>query len=422
MTVPWSQQIQQRYQCVLAEDLCEWFDSGIWKHADDGCGQRFLQAVAPQDLLEPAPQAIWPALMPCDLLPIISNGLGDYLCMRMGPDNSIREYVHWYHGGGDWIPWGKTLAEALLFDSIRQNLPGGQRDHAFAAAIEHTLLADDVHPIDRWTRQWLKNKHGVTLGDRKGHEIANTVLELGIAEAAVRCQLCIAALENPLLHELDDPHWRMIPPDQRQRYLFDCGLLPGAVIESIPMEPSDLCAAQDWDAVAANCEQVTNQRDDLAWAWDLWGYSFERLGLQKRAIDCYRRSLRCSIFTDQTVRVRTHTFVKEGQKFSATRLMQLEYQSNDTSEQAYLQCLACPKPDERRKLVREYFSDLAASANGSDAHDYWVKAGWDLGAEPMTAYGDLLTKIETTAAEAGRMALSAIAQTHRQCFKDRYGL
>ncbi|MDM4014308.1 SMI1/KNR4 family protein [Roseiconus lacunae] len=421
-SVPWSEQIQQRYRCVLAGDICEWFDQEIWKHADDGCGQRFLHAVPPQELLDDTPQAIWPALMPCDFLPIISNGLGDYLCLRFGSDNRSREFVHWYHGGGDWIPWGDSLTEALFFDSVRQNLPGGQRDHALAAAFEPAVLSDNVHPVDRWVRQRISDREGAEIESDDGRTLADMMLSGGLSEIAVRCQLCIDAIENPLLHELDDANWRMIDPQIRQRYLFDCDLLPDDVVGSISVKATELAAVQDWPAVASHCESIAERRSDLAWVWDLWGYSLERSGNAEHAIECYRKSLLCSIFTDQTVRIRTHAFVNEGQKFSASRLLQLGYKGEGDLEANYLTCLAESSPDVRRKRVRELFERLASTAEPPEAYDAWMKAGWDLGAEPMSAYGKVLDRVAESAAAAGYQALTEMAKTHRACFEGRYGL
>ena len=79
--------------------------------------------------------------MPCDFLPVLGNDRGDWLCVRFGNDNSANEIIHWYHGGGDWIPWGQTLAEAIVFDSVRAKLPGNRRDHAISA--ESTLDDED---------------------------------------------------------------------------------------------------------------------------------------------------------------------------------------------------------------------------------------------------------------------------------------
>ncbi len=73
-----------------------------------------------------------------DTLPILGNGYGDWLCMRVNADNTAGEVVHWYHGGGDWMPWGRNPAEAIAFDRLRQRLPGRRVAHATRPAEPST--------------------------------------------------------------------------------------------------------------------------------------------------------------------------------------------------------------------------------------------------------------------------------------------
>ncbi len=75
-----------------------------------------------------------------DTLPLIGNEYGDWLCVRVDEDNRFGELVHWYHGGGDWIPVGKSIAEAVLHDIVDQFRPrkgqvlrGSSRKHCSRA-------------------------------------------------------------------------------------------------------------------------------------------------------------------------------------------------------------------------------------------------------------------------------------------------
>ena len=115
-------------------------------------------------------------------------------------------------------------------------------------------------------------------------------------------------------------------------------------------------------------------------------------------------------------------FNGDGQKFSAARLIQIGYSPTDSTEKAYLDCLAVSAADKRRDRVREHFSRLAETANAADAHELWFRAGWDLGAEPMLAFAELLEHVAKAAESAGRTAQSELAKTHRNCFRDRYGI
>ena len=123
----WSSRIAEKYRLELSECFADWFDSQRFKL--EGFSE-FSTPIHPADLLIESPEPIWPALMCCDMIPIIGNQAGDYLCARVGPENTITEFVHWYHGGGDWIPWGSRLSEALLFDAVRHKLPGPHHRHA----------------------------------------------------------------------------------------------------------------------------------------------------------------------------------------------------------------------------------------------------------------------------------------------------
>lgn len=415
---------------MLSDDLARWFDDELWRVAGGSSGHRFASAVTPEELISQAPRAIWPALMPCDFLPLLTNEMGDWLCVRIAPDNSASQIVHWYHGGGDWIPWGNSIAEAIFFDLVRHHLPGSERDHAIAA--HSAAEADDrsCHPINDWAIAQLSRIAAVDInplvGDELiGDELAAAMIQAQISEAAVRCQQIIHALDNPLLSEPLIRSWQAGDADRVQQALFDNQRLPDEWLERATEKgdsPEQILAQQDWDAVQDHCRRVTEIEPELAWGWDLLGYTYERVGDRTTAIQNYRRGLDCSVFTDQTVRVRTHGFNGEGQKFAAARLLDLRYQPVGEEEQDYFRCLSAPSPDQRRDRVREHFSRLAEKAEPAEAHDLWQRAGWDLGAEPMLAFAELLEHIAQSAQAAGRTGQSELAKTHRNCFRDRYGI
>jgi hypothetical protein len=186
--------------------------------------------------------------------------------------------------------------------------------------------------------------------------------------------------------------------------------------------PETFLRQQRWAAAAHYARLATELAPPLAWAWDLLGYCHERDGAIEEARDCYRCGLECSIFTDQTVRVRTHGFNGDGQKFSAARLQVLGFEPRDAAEREYFECLCLPQPDVRRDRIRELFAQRASAAHGGEAHELWQRAGWDLGAEPMAAFAELLEGVAAAAAAAGRGGQSELAHTHRACFRQRYGL
>ena len=424
----WARQIEARYRCRLSEDLANWFDDEIWRWADGSTGNAFDSAVEPTELLSESPDAIWPALMPCDLLPILGNQMGDWLCIRIDRDNSAAQVVHWYHGGGDWIPWGDCVAQAVLFDHVRSRLPGADRDHAESTHGVQKTGNSTRHRLVEWAASFVDGWQSREQDSVAGRELANALLSLGVSEPAIRCQLVIDALDNPLLSNELIETLKSNHPQEVQHWLFDNRLIPDRVLDSITAssgQPVDvLLSQQDWPAVREHCRFVTRHSAELAWAWDLIGYSFERDGNRDEAVTNYRRGLDCSIFTDQAVRVRTHGFHRDGQKFSAIRLEQLEFRSDDQDEREYLNRLHVPKVELRRKAIQEYFVSQAEKCSQSDllerAHDLWQRAAWDLGAEPMSAFADLLENIARAAEDAGRAAQASVAQTHRECFRQRY--
>ena len=112
-SVPWSERLAERYRCCFSPVLVDWFDSDIWKRK--GCGE-YSSPVEPALLLSDAPEQVWPGLMSCDLIPLVESTAGDWLCVRVDENSMASEVVQWYHGGGDWIPWGQDIAQAIVFD------------------------------------------------------------------------------------------------------------------------------------------------------------------------------------------------------------------------------------------------------------------------------------------------------------------
>lgn len=419
----WSERFETRYQCVVPSDLKRWLDEELFRHVS--AKESALEYCHPVDidvLLSDAPEVIWPALMPCDLLPILGNDAGDWLCLRLGADNQITEVIQWYHGGGDWIPWGRSLSEAILFDSLQESLPGPNRRHAIAAEVScRGGLEHD--PLVAWALSNLPSSLAKVTDERDPDSVSRMLLQHHISEVAVRCQLVIDALHDSAVDRLAtiSPEELGAGDEVVAMWRLDSATIPSAVHERL--STNDDSSSQDWDAVFTHCQRVCEIAPHLAWGWDLLGYCHQREGQESEAIACYRRGLECSIFTEQSVRLQTFHQSVDGLKFSASRLCSLADQPHGDK---YLELLCCQPSDERRRVLTDYWieqADRAAAASDFDlATDLAIKAGWDLGAEPMPLFGDLLTKIQSYARKAGRAAQAAIVQTHRDCFRNRYGV
>ncbi|MEO1615305.1 MAG: SMI1/KNR4 family protein [Planctomycetota bacterium] len=412
----WSSQIAERYQCSLPGDLIRWFDEEVWRvRPGVAVESGFTEALAPDALLQPTPEAIWPALMPCNFLPLLGNRLGDWLCLRFGHDNSVRDVVHWYHGGGDWIPWGNTLSEALLFDALQKRLPGESRQHAIPADAAEPLASHDGSHLHDWAIESLRDALVTDPSQLSGRDLAKCLLDSQLCQPAILCQLVIEALDRSALlsqhdtpPQCEDANW--------QRVQFDHELATGE------MKARFEGTTQDWASAELRSEQCNQVAPDLSWAWEIRGYALERRGQLEAATAAYEKALDCSSFTDQSVRLRTHGFTPDGQKFAASRMLEQGLCPNHASRTAYLNCLNVDSGGERRRRVFQYFRDQAMAASGHQAHQLWMRAGWDMGAEPMSVYGEILRSVSTSAEQAGYIAESTLASVHRDCFKSRYGI
>ena len=112
-----SDKLAKRYSLRLSETWREWFDQDLHTLSLPGA---MRNAVPVEDLLLETPPQIWAGFMLPDTLPILGNEYGDWICVRIGPDAELKELLYWYHGGGDWIPVGSTLAEVVLHDVVDQ--------------------------------------------------------------------------------------------------------------------------------------------------------------------------------------------------------------------------------------------------------------------------------------------------------------
>lgn len=425
MSDSWTARIADRYRCTLSKELADWFDREIWKQVGRG---EYHAPIHPEFLLTAAPEAIWPGLMTCDLLPLIGNRVGDWLCVRVDRHNVASEIVQWYHGGGDWIPWGNNLAEALVFDSLIDRLPGQSRRHAIPA--EDPRPRGDAYdpatdPILDWALQHLSPSVAVAF-DPATHEseVAQILLDANVAEIAVRCELVLSALMRPernfaqLLRA--DPS---LNRNELAEWSFDTDRIPDHKRGLLQQDGASFVGRQDWNAAVDLARPITKLAPELAWAWDLVGYAAERRGEHDLAKSSYRNGAQCSVFTDQSVRLETHWASDQYAKFSVSRLLHLS--ADEVGQSTYLSLLCDPDTSRRSRDTTAYWIEQGSRFQIADdfhqAYRCFMAAAWDVGAEPITAYGKLLERIAETAQSSNQPARAEIARTHRRCLHDRYG-
>lgn len=445
----WSDQLAQRFGCALSPILADWFDREIWRHG--GLGE-FRAGVPPTELLAEAPEPIWPGLMNADLVPIVSNEAGDWLCARIGPDNIMATIVHWYHGGGDWIEWGDDLAQAIVFDAIQHRLPGPRRRHAIPAEefpnanfsshsnANSNANSNPVHEPTDPLLAWALKHSGPAIGDLFGHRwvdadtVAATLIDHGVAEVAVRCEVIQAALNLSALDvsELADGPAKILSSaglhpgsDAFAEASFDRRTIDDQVAAKLDAATgSDAWRHQDWTVAESHAVAVTRRSPAVAWAWDVAGYAAMRRGDRSVAMTRYLGGSQCQVFSDQSVRLQTQWTASAAAKFSAAQL-RLHF-ADATADSSYLSALCITDSIVRSDRVSQHWLAAGDQAFTRDdaklALDCYIAAGWDIGMRPITAYADLLDRIALAAQKAGQPGRARLASVHRECLIQRYDI
>lgn len=434
MTERWSDRISERFRLKLDPDCTAWLDSGWWRNP---CGGEFQHALHPDELLSAAPDSIWAGFMLPDTLPVISNRYGDWLCWRVGADDTLQEVVHWYHGGGDWLPFGKNISEAILLDCTRASTPSA----SYASGLVGNKSTADTEDANLW--QWacerqqlhdLGTAPSIQLRDPSRVGGPHPELTRRLADnPAVLFDHILAAI-NWALKEKADPGlarkfqvaWE---PDMIQ-WMFDGGLIPNErrteLLEALNVD-ANVGEAQDWNRAAEVAKYLGACRNDLGWVFDVLGWSYERAGQIEQAIDCYRQGILTSVFSDQSITVRTHWYDERFRKFSAARLFALKDHLPDAvRSDAYLNLLWNAPLKSGRVDIRKYWFDKAqqelANQNPHAAYEAFYRAGWDVGSHELSSYVDILDGLIRASELAGWHARAAVAQIHLACLKNRLGI
>jgi len=433
----WSCAIADRYGLDLSPQWCEWFDDFSSQAVCEG---EFCEPVHPEILLDETPDVIWPGLMPPDFLPLLGNTMGDWLCGRVGPDNTITEVVHWYHGGGDCLPFGDTMAEAIVYDALASRFPGRERGLAIPAKSPAVPRAHEIAITTaiRWALRHLPAPIADVFDeDFPVQATGDRLLDHGIAEVAVRCDLSLAALDNEIRRRMTPQLAAMLDARWDQdivQWMFDPSHMPESSLQTLAKHwnlPLEKWKNQDWDLAAEHCRRIAARRHDLAWVHDVLGWSAQRKGDIDGAIGYYGRGAMASLFTDQSVRFRTHFDSDRVCKFSVARLINLDA-ADRLDDQYVSRLLVATSPADIdmtgwRDRVCQYWIDQAdLTAGGVDIdsaarrYDLIYRAGWDVGCDSISRYGVLLGELADSAARAGQAARAELAKTHRECLRGRY--
>jgi len=368
--------------------------------------------------------------MSCDLIPLLGNGCGDWLCVRIDENSLASEVVQWYHGGGDWIPWGNDIAEAIIFNGCVDRISAGSRRHAIPAVAQRpTIKRDQDDELLHWALNHTSGRLGQDLNsDLDEQQTATVLLAAGVAEVAVHCELVLKALCYPDVDALTHALGRGVAGIRREQlteWAFDTSRIPARYRSQIEAgESMFTIPEQDWGLASCHARAVTALAPELAWAWDIIGYSAERSGQMEQAVAAYANAARCSVFTDQSVRMNTHWASDDSSKFCVGRIQHLSEATIADSE--YLRVLSSVAYSSRRSVITEYWIEQAVAQLAADkieaAHRSYMAAGWDLGAGPISVYGEIIDRVCETASNCGQHGRAAVAATHRRCLQERYGI
>lgn len=434
-----SEQLAQRYALQLSPAWQAWFDQDAGRSLLAG---QFRAPVAMGDLLKPTPPDLWPGFMLPDTLPLVGNDYGDWWCMRIGSDNQISEIVQWQHGGGDWLPVGRTIAEAGLWDAIHRShdlVIGAQAAaHEYPQRMRPTQAMDPVvDSAQRELENWLSHGLGASqteLGrilqqSASGQYRAalEQLVQRDWATHAAACELIEVALQGSLKLLADPKLADRCGIDWTPEYtswLFDTQRIPDAARRMLREFDSAVEFGQDWEAAGQRAVQTLARRSDLSWAGDVAGWAAERAGDVDRAIDIYFANRATSAFTDQSVRLRSHWFGERFGKFCSAQLARLKNQlSGQQSSDSYLQILWNEPVPRMRAAIRDFWLAQAKEAVRqqayAEAYSMTWNAGWDLGAERLSDYLEILDGLASTARSAGWTARAVVAATHAECLRSR---
>jgi hypothetical protein len=440
-----SQLIADRYRVDLPQAWCNWFDCDALQLELAG---EFRTPAEFESLLEHAPKIVWPGLMLPDTLPILGNDYGDWMCVRVDQSNRFGELLHWYHGGGDWIPLGDRLAEAVLHDTMDQFRPRTRQ--VLRGAPEITSPDHQAEVLQRLSnpdlRRWLDVSLRPLTGDprsssnhlqsildalaSRNHPASlQCMLDAGWARPASLCDRVEVALQEAT-HVIASPHlskqlginWE----PEYVRWLFDTAQIPTDAMHQIQELLHSTGAhtgrveQQDWAIAERMAQSVLTERSDLGWAFDIAGWAALRRGETAAAAQIFFQGRHASAFSDQSVRMRTHWFDQQFGKFSIAQLWSVRDKlSSIEREDVYLQTVWQTPSRLVQREVQLFWMAQGKEAmrvgRFEDAYFSYYQAGWDLGAQRMTDYLDILAALAESAEAAGWTARAAVAATHLAC-------
>ncbi|HBE71884.1 MAG TPA: hypothetical protein DDW52_27395 [Planctomycetaceae bacterium] len=417
-----SQAIANRFQLAsLSACWIEWFDAVADTMDLPGA---FNQPYSPELLGTEGQFVSLAGLIPPDCLPVLSNGYGDWICARVTDDDTLGELIHWYHGGGDWIPVGRTPAEACLHDFVDRFRPTtAQMLRSAPESVDgETPLASSTadwlseHPQ---FRDWLTDNipdattyFSKTSNEPADHEAAcRWMLEQQLAVPAVACDLIESLISSPV-SRLASPKYASLAsiawtPDYL-RLMFDFESASPELVRAFSSafkdEAQQFPSDQDWESAGGLAAQIWHIRRDLGWTRDVLGWSMQRRGDIHDAIEIYRTGARAAVFSDQAVRLRSHWFGKQHPNFAY----------------AQLESLGSPLHRETAESRLDQAHHCLATGSAQAAYEAAYEVGWEIGFKNLKQGIEALKIVCEAAQQLDWKARHATAQAHLDVLTSRF--
>jgi hypothetical protein len=266
--------------------------------------------------------------------------------------------------------------------------------------------------------------------------VASELSRHRIAMDAVRCDAVLAALDSALRARLTTADAKALGVSWDNvitKWMFDTSTIPAAHRSQLTARLINAHAStasgdaehdglftQDWDMVEKICGEVAQERSDLGWVHDCLGWAAQRRGDISTAATHYERSAVTSVFTDQSIRFKTHFDGDRVAKFSVARLLELG-QAHRLDAQYVNALTHADRPNWREQVVSYWLGQLSSTLPTADQRYQLIyRAGWDVGCESMARYHEILTMLADAATEANQPARAEVARTHAACIEDRY--
>ncbi len=396
-----SAQLAERFCLQLPADFKAWLDEECPARIHGG---EFSLALTVEEMIDPDPGVMWGGFMLPDTMPVMGNRYGDWLCFRLGFDGGIRDWIIWRHGGGDWTTVGSTFVEALLYES--------------ASPFAHGNAARPS-PAAEWAIEYVRGESGVSLralfDDPTDSRLAALLdwrpslpVYRDLALLAVSCPFRTKA--TPSLAAQMSLRW---DPDF-VRLCFDTSSISreqAAEIRHRLDADAEQFFVQDWEKATATANAAAALSREIGWAFEIAGWGAERSGETDTAIQRYLSAMDCSVFSDESVRFRSHWFDPNHGKFAAARLRQLRYESDDPYQRLLLN-----GSEHIGKVVAAQWMERGAAAEWEGDFEtayrcYW-KSGWDLGHPSLDGFSALLNDMARVAKRGNSVGLDTLAQLH----------